>query len=62
LLFYQHVPGGKEARAEKLPIYLRHVPMSRISVASLSAFPHYFMACIQTNLSVPSAFPNVTEL
>jgi hypothetical protein len=67
LPFYQHLPGGsptdaKAARAEKLPIHFRHVPMSRISVAKISAFPHSFMACIETNLSVASPFPNVTEL
>jgi hypothetical protein len=53
---------AKAAKAELLLSYLRHVPMSRISTANISAFPHSFMACIETNLSVASPFPNVTEL
>jgi hypothetical protein len=42
-------------------IHLRHVPMSKISGANISAFPHSFMACTKANLSVVSPFPNVTE-
>jgi hypothetical protein len=67
LPFPQHIPGGsssdaKASRAEKLPIHLRHVPISRISIANISAFPHSFIACIETILSVASPFPNFTEL
>jgi hypothetical protein len=66
LPFYQHVPrcsasDAKAARAEKLPIHLRYVPMSRISGVNTSAFPHPFMACTEANLSVVSPFPNVTK-
>jgi hypothetical protein len=67
LPFCQHVLGGsstdaKAARAELLLNILRHVPMSIISRANISAFPHSFKAYIETNLSVASPFPNVTEL